>query len=178
MTDQTAPTIETERLLLRGHRLDDLDDLIALWSHPEVIRFIGGRPFTAEETWARLQRYVGHWTLSGYGFWSVREKGSDRHVGDCGTADFKRGLPLPFDGSPEAGWVIAPWAHGKGYASEAMTAILAWNDQTFARTVCIISPENTPSLRVAAKLGYREFGRAPYHGNEVIALERTTSRAG
>lgn len=173
----TAPTLETPRLILRGHRLGDLDELIALWSDPAVYRFIGGRPFTREETWARLQRYAGHWALAGYGFWSVREKATDRGVGDCGIAEFERGLPLPFDRAPEAGWVLAPWAHGQGYASEAMAAVLAWADATYARTVCIISPGNAASLRVAGKLGYRELGRAAYHGDDVIAFERTTSRA-
>ena len=62
-----APVLETPRLLLRPHTLDDFPATFAMWSDPEVVRFIGGRPFTREEAWARLLRYVGHWTMLGYG---------------------------------------------------------------------------------------------------------------
>lgn len=171
------PTLETPRLILRGHRLTDLDDLVALWSDPIVVQHISGKPATREEVWGRLQRYAGHWALAGYGFWSVRERETDRCVGDCGIADFQRGLALAFDGAPEAGWVLAPWSHGRGYATEAMTAVLAWAAPAHPRTVCIINPGNAASLRVAGKLGYRELGRTRYHGDEVIAFERATSPA-
>ena len=71
------------------------------------------------------------------------------------------------------GWVLSPAGHGKGYASEAVAASLAWADAQFdeRRTVCMIAPENGPSLRVAQKAGFREFARADYHGQTVL-LER------
>jgi RimJ/RimL family protein N-acetyltransferase len=167
------PTLETDRLTLCAHRAEDLDDELALWSDPEVVRHISGKPSSREEVWARLLRYVGHWAVNGYGFWQIRERATNRFVGDTGLADFKRGLALPLDGVPEAGWVLAPWSHGKGYATEAMTAVLAWADEARCpHTVCIINPGNTSSIRVAAKLGYREVGRTPYHGVDVIAFER------
>lgn len=56
------PAIETERLTLRGHRLEDFAESAAMWADPEVTRYISGRPFSAEEIWARLLRYVGHWS--------------------------------------------------------------------------------------------------------------------
>jgi RimJ/RimL family protein N-acetyltransferase len=165
-----TPILETERLVQRGHRAEDLDDCVALWSDPDVTRFIGGKPSTREEVWARLLRYVGHWSIAGYGFWQIRERATGRFVGEAGLADFKR--DLPFDGAPEAGWVLAPWSHGKGYATEAMTAVLAWADPTHPRTVCIIDPDNAASLRVAARCGYRELARPIYKGAEIIAFER------
>jgi RimJ/RimL family protein N-acetyltransferase len=165
------PTVETERLTLSAHRVEDLDDLFALWRDPEVVHHIA-RPATREDAWARLQRYVGHWALLGYGFWQVRERATGRFVGDTGIGEFKRDMALSFDGAPEAGWVLAAWSHGKGYATEAMTAVLAWAAAAHPRTVCIIAPDNAPSLRVAAKLGYRELGRDTYHDKPVIAFER------
>ena len=42
-----VPVIETERLLLRGHRLDDFEALAAMWADPAVVRFIGGKPSVA-----------------------------------------------------------------------------------------------------------------------------------
>jgi len=170
----TIPVLETARLTLRGHGAADLDDSFALWSDPEVVRHISATPSTREQVWARVQRYVGHWALAGYGFWQVRERATDRFVGEVGMADFKREMAIALD-APEAGWVLAPWSHGQGYATEAMTAVLAWAAAAHPRTTCIINPANTGSLRVAAKLGYREIGRATYNQAPVIAFERTGS---
>lgn len=168
-----APVIETERLVLRGQRRDDLEAFAALWGDPEVTRFIGGKPSTREESWTRLLRGIGHWEEMGFGPWIVCEKATGRLVGDIGFANFQRSLEPAFGDTPEIGWVMSPAAHGKGYATEAVLAAVAWGDEHFDgdRTVCIIDPENTPSRRVAEKAGYREFGRTDYRG-EVVLLER------
>ena len=168
-----APVIETERLILRGHTKADLDVCAAMWGDEEVTRYIGGRPFARDEVWARLLRYVGHWQEMGYGFWALTEKASGQFIGELGFADFKRQLEPSFGDTPEMGWVLSPSGHGKGYASEAVAAALAWADARFdeRRTVCMIAPENGPSLRVAQKAGFREFARADYNGQTVL-LER------
>jgi RimJ/RimL family protein N-acetyltransferase len=161
----SVPILETERLTLRGHRTSDLEDSLALWSDPEVVRYISAKPAGREEVWARLLRYIGHWSVAGYGFWQIRERATGRFV--------KRDLAISFAGAPETGWVLAPWSHGKGYATEAMTAVLAWADASVhARTVCLINPGNIASLRVATKCNYREFARADYKGSEVCVMER------
>jgi RimJ/RimL family protein N-acetyltransferase len=166
-----VPVLDTPRLVLRGHRVTDLEDSQAMWSSPEVLR-LTGKPLTREDVWARLLRYIGHWTVHDYGLWHVRERGTDRFVGEVGIADFQRDFEFPFDGAPEAAWVLAPGAHGRGYATEAMTAVLTWANAAHPRTVCIIDPDNSASLRVAAKLGYREIGRADYKGKPILVFER------
>jgi RimJ/RimL family protein N-acetyltransferase len=170
----TAPSLATERLLFRAHRVEDFDDSKALWGDPIVTRHIGGRPFTSEEVWSRLLRYAGHWALLGFGYWVVVEKASNRFVGEVGFADYQRNIEPSFGGAPECGWVIAPWAHGKGYATEAVHAVLAWIDGVHgaARTVCIIDPGNTASRRVAAKCGYREVTETTYAGGPTVFCER------
>src|SRR4051812_49250001 len=70
----SVPVVETERLVLRGHRVDDYADCFDLWTDESVTRFIGGRPSTQEEVWARLLRYAGLWALIGFGYWVVTEK--------------------------------------------------------------------------------------------------------
>ncbi len=171
---QAQPTLDTERLTLRVHRLEDFAESAAMWAHPEVTRYIGGRPFTEEECWGRLLRYAGLWTLLGFGFWVVREKASGRFVGEVGFLDGHRDIQPSFEGAPEMGWALMPWAHGKGYATEAVRAAQAWGDRHFGgkRTVCIIHPDNTASLGVARKCGYREFARTTYKGDPTVVLER------
>jgi len=171
------PVVETARLVLRANRAEDLDEAVAMWGDPQVVRFVGGRPFSREEVWARLLRYLGHWSLAGYGFWSLHERATGRFVGEVGMADFKRDIAVDFQGAPEAGWVLAPWSHGKGYATEAVTAALAWAEAAgHPRTVCLIDHDNAASLRVAAKCGYREFARTPYKGADVRVLERPAAQ--
>ena len=155
--DRLVPTLETERLCLRGHRKDDHAALAAIWADPEVVRYIGGKPFTAQESWLRLLRYPGLWCLLGYGFWAIEEKAGGRLIGDIGYMDVKRDMQPPLGTMPELGWVLAADAQGHGYASEALTAVLAWGHAHFGahRAVCIIDPANVASIRLAAKAGFR-----------------------
>ncbi len=166
--------LETARLILRGHRLEDFDACAALWADPAVTRHIIGKPSTPEESWARLLRYVGHWALKGYGFWAIEEKSTGAYVGEAGFADFKRQMEPSLGDTPEIGWVLAGAAHGKGYATEAVQAIVAWGDQQWPSrpTVCIVAPENLASIHVARKCGYRERERGTYRGEPTIIFER------
>ena len=174
---QTAPAIETDRLVLRAHAVEDFPDCLALWTDPEVTRFIGGKPSTREEVWARLLRYAGHWALLGFGYWVVAEKATGRFLGEVGFADFKREIEPSLDGMPEIGWVLASHSHGRGYATEAVRAALAWGEGHFGpiRTACIIAPENGPSIRVAERCGYREFRRTTYKDQPTIMFVREAS---
>jgi RimJ/RimL family protein N-acetyltransferase len=170
----SAPTLETQRLTLTGQTLGDFQDSAALWADPEVTRFIGGRPFTESESWVRLIRNAGHWAALGFGMWVVRERESGRYVGEMGFHELRRDTTPSFHGVPEAGWVMNPFAHGKGYATEALTAIMGWCDTALKapRTVCIIDPSNEASLRVASRIGYVEFARTSFNDHPTIILER------
>jgi len=169
-----APVLTTKRLRLRGHRRDDFKNCTALWSDPAVVRYISGKPSTATETWGRLLKYAGLWSLLGYGYWAVEERETGRFVGDVGLADFHRDIEPGFDDAPEVGWVLAAWAHGRGYATEAVTAALAWADQNVAapRVVCMIDPNNPASLRVAQKCGFTRFADTRYLDSPVVLMER------
>lgn len=169
-----APTLETERLVLLPPTATDRDESAALWTEEAVTRYLGGRPFTREESWSRFLRYAGLWSLLGYGYWVVRDRASRRYVGEVGFADFERELVPSIAGRPEAGWVLASWAQGRGLATEAVRAIHAWGDVHLPTraTVCLIDPENLASLQVAAKLGYRATVRTTYKERPTWLLER------
>jgi RimJ/RimL family protein N-acetyltransferase len=173
-TPSSVVAIETDRLWLRAHHADDHATCAAIWSDPAVVRYIGGRAFTAEEVWGRLLRYAGLWSLLGYGYWAIEEKRSGQYIGDIGYADFKRDITPSLVGMPELGWVLASRTHGQGYASEALAAVTHWGDANLdgRQSVCIIAPENLASLRVAAKAGFRPWCEASYHGSPTLIFAR------
>ena len=170
----TIPILETDRLTLRPHRLDDFPNCSALWADPIVTKFIGGKPLTEEESWVRLLRYVGHWFLLGVGYWAIEEKASGKFLGEGGFQENWRDIAPSLKGMLETGWVFAPHAHGKGYATEAVQAMHAWKDANLPekKVCCIIDSPNLASFRVAQKCGYREFSRTTYKGASVALLSR------
>lgn len=174
MANREIPVIETARLRLRGHRVEDYGDCTAMWADAGVVRYIGGRAFSGEEVWSKILRYAGLWALLGFGYWAIEEKASGRFAGEVGFADFKREIEPSFGGAPEIGWALASWAHGRGFATEAVGAAIAWGDGQLGavRTVCLIGPANGASIRVAQKCGYREFARTKYKNQPTILFER------
>lgn len=172
-----VPILETERLILRGHRPGDFDTVHALWADPDVIEYITGRPSTAMESQIRLLRYIGHWAAYGFGCWLVEEKETGNFVGDVGFGTLMRDMDPPVTGMPEIGWVLAKAYHGKGYATEAARAALDWGDAHFGKTdtFCIFHPDNPGSIRVAEKLGYRYWQTAQYMGGDTPIYLRPTS---
>ncbi len=170
-----VPVIETDRLRLRGHGPGDLADCLAMWSDPMVTRFIGGKPSTEQQTWMRMLSYAGHWSFMGFGYWVIETKDSSRFVGEAGFADFKRDIAASMKGRPELGFALASASHGKGYATEAACAVLAWGDThlQYDKTVCLINPENVASRRVVEKCGYRVFEESTYNGLPALFLART-----
>jgi RimJ/RimL family protein N-acetyltransferase len=169
-----CPVLSTARLGLAPHAAVDFPDMLAMWSEPAVVRYLGGTPSTSEECWTRLLRYGGLWAVVGFGYWRVRERDTGRFVGEVGFANFGRDITPSIAGFPEAGWVLASWAHGHGFAREAAEAIFAWADDSLGaeRSVCLIDPDNAPSLALAAKLGFRRFGETRYKGRDSVLLER------
>ena len=169
MTDE----LSTARLTLRPHRLDDYAEYAALWGDAETTRHLGP-PCTPQESWARLLRNAGQWALLGYGAWIVRDRQTGRFAGEVGFKQFRRFLDPAWDELPEIGWVLAEWARGRGLSVEAALAAFVWADATLARTpvLCMISPDNLASLRVAARCGFREVSRTLYKDKAVVIFQR------
>ena len=99
-----APVLVTERVILRAHRVSDFDSYRELWSNETVVRFIGGRPLDRQESWTRLLRAAGMWSLIGCGFWIVEERETGRLIGEAGVMYAKRTIEPTLDGTLEAGW--------------------------------------------------------------------------
>jgi RimJ/RimL family protein N-acetyltransferase len=170
----TIPVLETPRLHLRAHTLADYPAYTSLWADPLVVRYIGGRPFPPEETWSRLLRHAGHWSLLGFGSWLIEEKSTGDLVGEVGLFDYHRAITPPLD-TPEIGWILSPAKHGRGYATEAVHALLDWGRDRFLSPTlsCLIHPDNAASLRVAAKCGFEPSRTITYRDEPSILLTRS-----
>jgi len=169
--------IETDRLRLRRHVADDLAASWAMWSDPLVYRHILTAPSNEQQAWSRLLSYAGLWALLGFGYWAVDERSTGAFVGEIGFADFRRDVTPSIRGLPEMGWVLASAHHGNGYATEGVQAALGWADRNLsaARTVCLINPENAPSIRVAQKAGYAQTHQTTFNTIPTLMFERPKS---
>lgn len=172
----TAPVLETDRLILRPHRVEDLDEVAAMWADPDVVRHVTGTPSTRPLSWGRLLRYIGHWQALRFGYWVVEARDGGRFLGEVGFADYQRDIEPSLGNVPEAGWVLTAPAHGQGYASEAVQRMHQWADEVkgWRETVCIFDPEHSASQNVARKAGYEVSGEAIYEGLPTLVMRRCT----
>lgn len=150
-----------------------------MWGDPLVTRYInGGKPSSRSDSWNRFLRIPGHWQLMGFGYWIAVETESQKYVGEIGAADFKRDVTPSLENTAELGWVLAPHAHGKGFATEAIRAVIAWAEKNIKREKfsCLIDPQNEGSLRVARKVGFGEPVAGQFLGGTTFVLFRPFSR--
>jgi RimJ/RimL family protein N-acetyltransferase len=151
-----VPEIHTERLVMRGFREDDLDELAAISADSEVTRWVGDENgLSRQETWRRMAYWIGHWELRGFGQWALEERETGRLVG-------RTGLLRP-EGWPglEVGWLVAREHWGRGIAPEAGRAAIEWAREELGadRIISLIEDHNHNSARVAEKLGMKVEGR-------------------
>jgi RimJ/RimL family protein N-acetyltransferase len=174
MIDLAIPTLETDRLILRGHRESDFEAMLAMWQDPVVQRHFHGEPMSREDAWARFLKGFGLWALRGYGIFAIEEKVSGAYVGMTGAFVVRREMQPRIDGLPEAGWSLAARFHGHGYATEATRAALAWIDrqQGYPGMFCIVVPENVPSIRVAEKCGFVRSHETIYKDEPTLVMKR------
>jgi RimJ/RimL family protein N-acetyltransferase len=169
-----APRIETERLTLRGFRAGDLDAHAATLGDHDVMRHIGGSPVNREESWRRLLMGIGMWATIGMGPWAVELKSDGRMIGHCGFFQFNRDMQPLILGEPEMGWIFDRSVHGQGIAFEACQAALAWADEALKAQSypAIIDFENTPSMKLAERLGFVRQDDAVYRGEGIAFFRR------
>lgn len=151
----TGPVLETERLTLRPLVMEDFPRWAEMMADPEAARFLGG-PQSAEVAWRGFMTMAGAWSLTGVSMFSVIERGSGLWLGRIGPW-----RPLGWPG-PEVGWGLHPDAQGKGYGVEAATATIdhAFDVLGWTEVIHTIDPDNTPSQRLAERLGSRNLGPA------------------
>ena len=148
------PVIETDRLLLREWREEDLDDYAAMVADAEVTRFVGGVQ-TRGEAWRSMAAMLGHWVLRGYGTWAVERKSDARLIGRIGLLN-PEGWP-----GVEVIWTLCRPYWGKGYATEAARASLRFGFEhtSVPKLISLIDPQNQASQAVADRIGEFKGGK-------------------
>lgn len=147
---------ETARLRLRRLTEGDAPLMLELLNDPAWLRGIGDRHVrTLDEARAYLQRgALADYARLGFGPLCVELRASGDAIGICGL--FQRAA-LP---QPDLGYALLSRAHGRGLATEAAAAVLAWarRDLRLARVLAVVAPHNAASARVLEKLGFRAEG--------------------
>jgi RimJ/RimL family protein N-acetyltransferase len=153
VTQAPGPTLETARLILRPPALEDFEPLAETMSREISAKYIGGVSPRAQ-TWRSFTGLAGAWVMQGFAMFSVIEKSTGRWVGRIGP-HHPEGWP-----GTEVGWGLHPSAMGKGYAVEGATAAIDWAFDVlgWSEVIHCIDPDNTPSQRVAERLGSRNRG--------------------
>jgi len=151
---KAATELETERLNFRMLRESDFPTYEKWCANIEVMRYLGGKTLDTVQAWRHLAALVGHWAFRGYGYYAVEEKSTGNLIGRTGFTD-QIGWP-----GFELGWTIAPEYQGRGYATEAARMLLRYAFDVLDRphVISLIHPDNTPSRKVAEKLGEKIEG--------------------
>jgi len=144
--------LETQRLLLRHLTLDDLDELYALYSDPEIREYFPDGVLSLEETREELEWHMhGHPDNNKLGLWATIHKETGKFIGRCGL------LPWEIEGrlEVEIAYLLDKNFWHQGLATEAASGILRYAFQTLnlSRLICLIDPENVPSQKVAERIG-------------------------
>ena len=165
--------IQTERVVLRQWRDDDLDGLAAMNADPLVMRFIhDGHVHDHQEAAASLSRIRAQWDEHGFGLWAVEGTQDGGFMGFCGVG-FPRFLPA-LAASPEIGWRLVREHWGKGYASEAAVASRDdfFSTQDFDHLISLALPGNLASHRVMRRIGMHRVADATLPSGATVWVHR------
>jgi len=161
-------TLETARLRLRQFSEADLDAYAVMCADPDVMRYLGtGVTMNRGETWRAIAGMLGHWQLRGYGMWALESRQTGELVGRAGFIN-----PEGWPGF-ELGWVLGKAHWGKGYATEAAREAQRYAYEVLKRDrfISLIRHANTPSIRVAERLGSKLAGEVELMGGPTLVYE-------
>ena len=165
----SAPTLETERLILRGPLQSDLPDYTRfVTSSPRLEE--QGETISEDQAWFGFLIGVGHWQWHGFGFFTLTRHKDARPLGRVGL--------LKHSDWPEVelAWHLFDGSEGHGYATEAALAVRKWAYQAhgLADLVSYIDHDNHRSQGVAQRLGAKTDGtRSPHEPDAEIWHHRS-----
>ncbi|AJE45461.1 GNAT family N-acetyltransferase [Celeribacter indicus] len=142
-----APVIETQRLRLRAHRIEDFGPYADVFASERSQHMNG--PLTRRQAWFAFCSDIAQWHLFGHGAWGVEERGTGAFVGQVVLGR------LPHFPELELGWFLVEGFEGRGYAQEAAQAArdYAYGEMGRDTLVSYIAPRNARSIALAERLG-------------------------
>lgn len=165
MTLTNAPTLTTDRLILRSPENGDIDAYVAFMmdeSRATGFGYYDNRP----DAWRWFGLNVGHWHMRGYGYFTVVDRETGKPAGLTGIWN-PDGWP-----EPELGWVVFDGFEGKGIAYEAALRARDWaySDMNFTTMTSNIVPGNTRSIALAERMGakYERTYHNPHMGEDLL----------
>jgi RimJ/RimL family protein N-acetyltransferase len=145
--------IATERLLLRPFTLENSDFILELLNTEGWIKYIGDRNVKTTE---QAREYLENGPLksyqtNGFGLSLVQLKANNKPIGMCGL------IKRDYLDHPDIGFAFLPNYTGKGYAYEVAkrTIQYAMNELQKENILAITLPENSSSIRLLVKLGFK-----------------------
>lgn len=152
------PTLETDRLLLRGMRVSDAADMYAYSRRPSVTEYLTWDPHTSVEETRDYLTYVGQRYRTGdFHDWSMICKEDGHMIGTCGFTSFNC-----LADSAEIGYVLNPAYQGQGLATEAVRRVLkfGFEELSLHRIEAHFIQGNDASLRLMERVGMTFEGYA------------------
>ena len=163
--------LETERLILRPLDEDDVDEIYAMRSDAEVMRFIR-EPQNRRESADWLELISSRWQTEQIGFCAMIEKASNEFVGWCGVWKLKE------TGEFEIGYATVPKIWGRGLATEAAVKFLEYAFERLQpeKIVAVAQPKNQASRRVMEKLGMSYDYTGIFYGSNLVHYSITKTK--
>ena len=159
-----APTLVTERLVLRPHEAGDFEPYAAFMGS-ERARHMGG-PMDRERAWYEFAADVAQWSLHGHGALAVMLRGSGALAGRV------LAQRRPYWPEPELGWLAFDGHEGRGLVFEAARALRDWvrRSCSLASLVSYVAPANARSIALAERLGAVRDDDAPLPGPDTLVF--------
>jgi RimJ/RimL family protein N-acetyltransferase len=142
--------LETQRLILRTWMPSDATAYARITAQPAVMEFLASGTLSTQAASAWIEETIEEEHREGFSAWPVLRKEDGMLVGRCGLHRMQ-------EGQIEIAWVFDSGVWGKGYATEAGSAVLAFAFGALHvdRIVALIHPRNARSVAVAHRLGMR-----------------------
>lgn len=168
-----APTLTTDRLLIRGWQVDDAAAALEIYGSPDVARWLSpamDRVTDVASMRVLLQQWISEdeRATPPAGRWAIVDAADHRVIGGVIL------LPLPPGHDDlEIGWQLRPDAWGHGYATEATHAVAGWAfTQELDEVFAVVRPGNTRAAATAKRNGMSWVGETDKYFHLTLQVYR------